>query len=376
MNGEIMEAPPPEPDGGRGSFQQRFVDRRVDLLAASPVAPEPLPGSCGMLLGGKRHLLAAPRRMGKTIGTLVLWVQMGVAGVRIVILDVENGSDVYGLHLKEIVGAFGLDDGEIDRLRRNLTYYRWPRLRMGDTENFVAQCRDADVVVFDSQRRFLTDLGLNENESDDYSMFMRSFVDPLSEIGVATFIQDNTGHADRSRSRGSSTKGDLNEIVLTLEGEPFSLEKTSRLELKVGERGSRFGEEVVCETTIGGGRFERWRRVEPRPRDVRETHGGEEFLPARTAGFALIESVSRLHLHEAAWPGICKTDFERASVCGSRQIARKVFDALVAEAASASSEEAGVAADKPRLVKQTRGTAIYLRIEPATLRAEIAEAPQ
>ena len=42
--------------------------------------------------------------------------------------------------------------------------------------------------------------------------FFEAF-EPLFEAGVATVILDNTGHSDKNRSRGTSAKGDLNEVV-------------------------------------------------------------------------------------------------------------------------------------------------------------------
>ena len=76
----------------------------------------------------------------------------------------------------------------------------------------------ADLVIFDSQRRFLTDLGLDEDSSDDYAKFAAATIDAfLFEVGIATLIEDNTGHVQKDRGRGSSAKADLNEVSFILD---------------------------------------------------------------------------------------------------------------------------------------------------------------
>ena len=44
----------------------------------------------------------------------------------------------------------------------------------------------AGYLVFDSQRMFLTDLGLSEGDADEYAAFMQYAVEPLFSAGVAT----------------------------------------------------------------------------------------------------------------------------------------------------------------------------------------------
>jgi hypothetical protein len=263
----------PSSNGHPADFSGRVAATRVDLLQRirqGIPAIDYLPASEEMLVRAKRHQIAAPKKEGKSITMLVHWVAMAVDGARVVILDRENGADLYASRLEAIIAAFELDEAEQELLAENLVYYEFPRLRLDDGDQLAALCAGADIVVFDSQRMFLTDLGLAEDKSDDYARFVGVAVDPLFRAGIATMILDNTGHQEPKRSRGSSSKGDLNEIIFTLEAvEPFDLATVGKARLEVSH--SRFGNTGRWDMTIGGGTFTRWQRVdktdaqEPRP---------------------------------------------------------------------------------------------------------------
>jgi len=257
----VMATAPMEPS----DFRERVLNKRVDLVerimeGLPPV--EYLPESEGMLIAGKRHLIAAPRKTGKSIGMLVHWSRMALADTRVIILDRENGAQTYAERLDAIITTWGLKPHDKTRIRRNLHYYEFPRLRREDGQAFSKMAEGAAVVVFDSQRMFLTDLGLRESESDDYSEFMKYAVEPLFGAGVATVILDNTGHTEKTRSRGTSAKGDLNEVLFTLKTEvEFSRNRQGKLRLLLEPGNSRFGHEGEWEMHIGGGAFSPWQRV-------------------------------------------------------------------------------------------------------------------
>lgn len=243
------------------SFRSRVKDQRRDLvqLAESGV-PELdfLPASDGMLVRGKRHLLAAPRKKGKSLVTLVHACRMCRHGATVLLLDRENGSREYAVRLKQIIDAWKLTDDERDDLRTRLIYVEHPRLRSSDGEILArwAARLGVDLVVFDAQRMFLTDLNLNEDGADDYSRFVAALVEPFARLDIATLILDNTGHNNTGRSRGSSTKGDLNEVLLTLEVEgSFSRTQSGSVVLRIAPGDSRFGQAGRWVMDIGGGDF-------------------------------------------------------------------------------------------------------------------------
>jgi hypothetical protein len=281
-------------------FQRRVVATRVDLvdLIKNGLPPlEFLPKSEGMLIKGRRHLIAAPRKEGKSIAMLAHWARIALEEERVMILDRENGAQTYAERLDAIIQAWDLGARDLTRLRRNLHYYEFPRLRPIDGEYLADLARGAAVVVFDSQRMFLTDLGLRESESDDYAEFMTIVIEPLFRAGVATVILDNTGHNDRSRSRGTSAKGDLNELLFTLKAEDdFSKNRQGKVKLILAPGDSRFGTEGEWEMHIGGGAFSEWKRVgDDRPIDPAfQKAAGSALLDAGVEGLSqtkLLDSI-------------------------------------------------------------------------------------
>ena len=247
-----------------GSFAERVTSRRVDLLQRLEEGLPPieyLPASDRMLRRGKRHQWAAPKKVGKSLGALVHAVDVVLGGGTVVIFDRENGADLYASRLEAIMAARGLNDEQRQRIADSLDYYEFPRFRDNDRDNLVELCDGADLVMFDSQRMYLSDLGLEENSSDDYAEFMAALVEPLFVAGIATLILDNTGHAEPRRSRGNSAKGDLNEILFTLERvERFNVDMAGLLRLEITD--SRFGNSGRWELDIGGGVFGSWRLVD------------------------------------------------------------------------------------------------------------------
>jgi hypothetical protein len=253
------------------SFEARVTGTHVDLLQRIDDGIPPidyLPASEGMFVRGKRHQLPAPKKSGKSICMEVHWVEMALAGARVVILDRENGANLYASRLEQIIAARGLDDEERETLRANLRYHEFPRLTLQDGDKLAAMCAGADIVVFDAQRMFLTDLGLAENDNDDYATFVWAAIDPLFRAGIATMILDNTGHEEKTRSRGASSKGDLNEVLFGFEVvDKFDIDTVGKVRLSIDD--TRFGNRGHWEMTIGGGMFEPWQPVDKNAQDSR-----------------------------------------------------------------------------------------------------------
>jgi AAA domain len=260
------ELKPTEPEAAAepGSFADRVAGRRVNLfqrLLAGIPPVDYLPGSAEILRRGKRHHMVAPKKVGKSLGALVLTVDIALAGGTVVILDRENGADLYADRLGQILAGRGVDELEQMVISGRIVYYEFPRFRDSDQAELAALCATADLAVFDSQRMYLSDLGLEENSSDDYAAFMAALVDPLFRAGIATLILDNSGHQEPKRGRGASAKGDLNEILFAAEAvEHFDLNTTGRLRLEITD--SRFGDNGRWELEIGGGTFGNWQRVD------------------------------------------------------------------------------------------------------------------
>lgn len=303
-----------------GGFDDRVRSRRVDLvqLIHDGIPPlDYLPASEGMLIRGRRHQAVAPRKTGKSLGMLLHAVDMVIAGARVVIFDRENGANLYARRLEAIIAARGLQEQE-DTIRAGLAYFEFPRLRASDEADLVALCADADLVIFDSQRMFLTDLGLGEDSSDEYATFMDALVDPLFRAGIATLTLDNTGHSEPKRSRGSSAKADLNEILFAMEtGEKFNLSKRGRLRIEITD--SRFGTSGRWELELGGGTFGSWQPVDTDEDDADD----DTFRPTH-----LMERASRF-LEGCQEPVSRET--VKTAIGGNKQYAVLAIERLVQE---------------------------------------------
>lgn len=317
-------------DQSAGSFTDRVRSRQVDLLERIRDGIPPadyLPASDGMLRRGKRHQWVAPKKVGKSIGGETHSVDIVLAGGRVVIFDRENGSDLYASRLEEILAARQLTGEQQVAVATNLIYYEFPRFCDSDEDEITELCAGADLVVFDSQRMYLSDLGLEENSSDDYAAFMAALVDPLFRAGTATLILDNSGHSDPRRGRGASSKGDLNEILFALETvEHFDIETTGRLRLEVTD--SRFGNAGRWELDIGGGVFGSWRRV---------GHEQDDYAGFRPTG--LMERAS-IFIESCSEPPTRTTIVDE--IGGKGRYARKAVERLIQEGYARGAKGSGV----------------------------------
>lgn len=268
----------PRAEVERGSFADRVASRRVSLVELIERGLPPLdflPASDEMLVRGKRHMIAAPAKAGKSLAVLVHVIDMILEGANVVIFDRENGALTYAMRLADIMSARRLTPEQRDVVREALAYHQFPSLTQDDQVALALYCHRMDLVVFDSQRMFLSELGLKEDASDDYAAFMAALIDPLFRDGVATLVLDNTGHTDKKRSRGTSSKGDLNEVMFSLQKTAdFDLYTTGAVRLKVEL--TRFGNTGEWTMKLGGGQYSSWQSGSPaKPR--------EDFLAAVVA---------------------------------------------------------------------------------------------
>lgn len=331
------------------SFGQRVAATRVDLFdrIRDGVPPiEHVPGSNGRYVAGRRHYLPGPKKTGKSFTTALDAIDITIAGGRVVIFDRENGGDLYAGRIEAIVTARQLTHEQQQTIAGRLDYYEFPRLTKTDETDLVNLCLAANLVVFDSQRMFLSDLGLDENDSNDYAEFMAALIDPLFRAGIATLILDNAGHTDPKRGRGSSSKADLNEILFTIEAvEPFDATTTGRLRLEVAH--SRLGTSGRWELDIGGGTFGHWRHIDrhdtPNPAGV--------FRPTRKME------------HASTFIESCADPVSRNTVVdaigGNVKAARVAIDVLVREGYLRST-------DGPRGAKLVESLRPYREADDAT----------
>jgi hypothetical protein len=189
----------------------------------------------------------------------------------VAVLDRENGADEFARRVESVLDARGAGAALRDAVSERLRYYAWPSLSLDwrDDPSYVEVFADVDLVIFDSTRSHLTSLGLKEDQSDDFAAFASALIDPLTMAGVATLTLDNVGHVEKGRSRGTSAKADLCDVVYVMDGvTPFSLDVAGRVELRCTH--SRIGEvDGAWEMELGGGHYGSWRRLGARPAAAR-----------------------------------------------------------------------------------------------------------
>ena len=300
------------------SLEQRLADSRVDLLAyIEGGLPERawLPCSERMLARGSRHHVAAPLKSGKSLGFLAHAVNMTIAGARVVILDRENGADEYARRLHDVLSDRPAEAR--DALRDRLAYYAWPALKLTDGAALAQALAGVDLVILDSTRTFLSSLALDEDRSDDFAQFSTAIVEPLFRAGIATVQLDNTGHGDKSRARGSSSKGDLADVLYSLKT-TAAFDQHRRGTLRLVRAHARFGDVGGAFTMdLGAGHFGTFTAD-----DSDQAEHGATFRPT-----VLMERVSRA-LEES--PGLPKRAV-RATVKGNTNAVDLALELLIAD---------------------------------------------
>ena len=221
-----------------------------------------VPGCDPWLITAKRYLLPASAGTGKSLAALVVAVEVVANGGTVAILDVENGSEEYATRLRDVLAD--RDEQVAQVCSERLRYYAWPALRMDwEAADWAAAFSGVDLAIFDSSRLVLSASGLAEDSNDDYAKFVNALLIPLARAGTSTLVLDNTGHEERDRARGASTKADLNEVVYVAKvGKPFDRDQTGELHLH--RKRTRFSD-LPAQLTIvlGGGTYRAPVVVEP-----------------------------------------------------------------------------------------------------------------
>lgn len=195
-----------------------------------------------------------------------------IAGATVAILDRENGIDEYARRLQGILADRPAAAREA--VRDRLRYYAWPSLKLEDRCALPRAFRGVDLVIFDSTRQFLSSVGLGEDDSNEYARFAGALIEPLFRHDIATVTLDNTGHNEKARPRGSSTKGDLADVLFNLVAvEKFdagNLEGHVRLEL-AHQRAGAFGS--AFSMRLGAGKFGSFTSAEAGRHEERDQEG-------------------------------------------------------------------------------------------------------
>ena len=258
------------------AIRRALLEDAQDTRDVVGPAREEVPGTGGLLYRGVSALIFAERGQGKSTVAVVVGVGAAAAGERVLYLDRENGAALTRERTQGILDAnpeWGdpLADGRF--VGRHFPEFRssW---RSEDYGEAIAGA-GFTVVLYDSTREMLDQLGLDPNSDSDLSAFHALAVTPLRRRGVAVALLDNVGHQETHRPKGSGTKLDAAEVAYkVVTTSRFSAVETGRIAITCTR--SRYGDQD-CEWSmpVGGGVWEPPRATTESP-DARSTRKARE----------------------------------------------------------------------------------------------------
>ena len=210
---------PLDPAATVAAIRRALLDDPADLAAAmrgGRPARDMVAGSNGLVARGIAHTLFGARGCGKSFVMAVLGASMAHAGERVLVLDRENGDSVAAERFSCILDAHPdwehvVDDG-------HFVGKHYPTLDPRWNGADVAEALDGfTVVMLDSTREFLGQLGGGNNDDDAVTLLWNTAVTPLLRRGVAVVLADNTGHKHPGRPKGAGGKMDAAPQIYRVE---------------------------------------------------------------------------------------------------------------------------------------------------------------
>lgn len=200
-----------EPGGAAPSLPlpERFFGEPVLLGKAIREGVEPPKELLeGLLLEGRVHHLFGGPGKGKTWVALYFAKKLIEGGKKVMYLDKENGRRL----MAERLECLGVDT---ERLDSHLLYreeFSMPATSdAGEAFGRLLEKEEPELIIFDSWVAFLSEAGLEENDSGDVQKWAELFATAARRRGVSVLLVDHVPH-DNDRSRGSSRKAELVDV--------------------------------------------------------------------------------------------------------------------------------------------------------------------
>ena len=184
-----------------------FVEPRGLVDGEQHLAREPLEGGAEMLYRGQATTVFSERGAGKSTLATLLGVSVAATGGRVYYWDRENTVALTGARVRAILDAH---EDWPDPRGKNFIYAEYPRLDPDWNAEALGEVFDGfALVVYDSMREAIAQLGGDPNVERDISNFVSLAVTPITARGGAVLALDNTGHEHTNRPRGSGAKLDV-----------------------------------------------------------------------------------------------------------------------------------------------------------------------
>ena len=311
------------------------VDELRDLLF--PGAPffdkgivtprSPLEGGAGILYRGESNIFFSDRGQGKTTVALMLAAAVAVNGKRVYIWDRENSER----RATELFNSILEDhhDWEDPREEGRIQYAPYPRM----SDEFAPEVyrelfEPYDLLIFDSMREAIAQLGGNPNADEDIAILFNLIVTPALQSGGCVVLLDNTGHEAKHRPKGAGGKLDTAQQAFKVKtDERFNPAQRGRIEIRCTR--SRPGDEgEVWTMRVGGGTWELPKPVQETPTQLAARHENEKFREFEKAVIAALEEDQ-----PQGWKSLADAVRERGA-SGRNATLRGWLDRLVEDAGS------------------------------------------
>lgn len=210
-----------------------------DTMDEDGLAREPVPGTGGLLCRGQSALAFSQRGAGKSIVALTIGLSAASKGEQVYYWDRENGAADTRQRAEAILEA---NDWPDVFASGQFVGRHYPQLsRDWDPHHVAMALFGFNLVIYDSFREGISQLGGDPNSDSDISRFVDLAVTPLVRCGTAVLILDNTGHDEKNRPKGSGAKLDaIPQVYKLVATSSFNVVESGRVTLECVR--SRFGD--------------------------------------------------------------------------------------------------------------------------------------
>jgi len=197
---------------GVNDAQLEVIHRKLFVEAqdtdGSLDARREVPGTNGLMYRDAAGIFYGERGSGKSISLVTLGISAAANGEKILYLDRENGPGLVGEWIDAILDDHSdwpdvIESGSFVSKHYPDINRRWSPVTYGH----VIREQGFTVVIYDSMREYMQQLGIDANKGDA-SPLISLLITPLVSQGIAVAITDNVGWVETHRTKGDGGKVD------------------------------------------------------------------------------------------------------------------------------------------------------------------------
>lgn len=165
----------------------------------------------GLAYRGRWTAIASPAKAGKSTVILALAVQTAQAGHQVIYVDAEMGR---GDVLERVEDWMNLKPDDLTNLHYTDLPPKLDVVQGAMALYHTCELYNPALVIIDGLNGVVNGA---ENDDTTWRDMFELAIAPLKQRGTAIITADNTGHADKSRPRGSSVKLDKADAIVAME---------------------------------------------------------------------------------------------------------------------------------------------------------------